>query len=390
MRIAFYLNLQGTGHCRRFEAIAKHLPASFELAAIGMDGPIEIRDIGRPVQKVSMSGWGPASTVPFVQQQHSHEYHDFMVNHGANTAFTYEMVSFLNRWRPGLLVSDVGLEASILARLCGIPTIYGRQHGDRQDKGHRLAYEWACSLLAPFSPEMEQENCPQWIREKTFYSGGFNRFAGREKAAIAPTAYSRQKPNILVMTGFGGTEITPQAIALAATATPQWNWHVLGVGMAQKTSDNLRYHGTIEDVWPYLCHADLVVANAGHNSTMEVAAAGVPSLCIPAPRPFDEQLCKARTLQRLGLCVVANQWPRPSAWPELMQQAIALDSNRWNRLQDAEAPIRAANHIAEIALKCVRPEQMQADLEQSNVLPAHVLPESKPVPTITTSVVRPR
>ncbi len=374
MRVAFYLNLQGTGHCRRFESVAKHLPASFELAVTGMDGPIEIRDIGRPVEKVSVPGWGPESTVPFVQQQHSYEYHDFMVNHGANTAFTYQTVDFLNRWRPDLLVSDVGLEASMIARLCGIPTIYSRQHGERHDKGHQLAYEWACSLLAPFAPEMEQEACPRWIREKTFYSGGFSRFTGRLKAAIAPSAYDPQRPNVLVMTGFGGTEITPAAIALAAAATPQWTWHVLGICTAKKTttqknsekktSDNLHYHGVVEDVWAYLCHASLVVANAGHNSTMEIAAAGVPAICIPAPRPFNEQVCKAEVLRRLGLCVVV-QWPQPSDWPALMQQAIALDPNRWDHLQDAEAPVRAANHIADIALKCARPQQMPANLEQT-------------------------
>ncbi len=377
MKVAFYLNLQGTGHCRRFESVARHLPESFELAVTGMNGPIVLQDIGRPVKKVSVPGWGPESTVPFVRQQHSYDYHDFRVNHGANTGFTYATVDFLNSWRPDLLVSDVGLEASILARLCGIPTIYGRQHGVRWDKGHTLAYEWACSLLAPFAEEMEQEDCPLWIREKTFYSGGFNRFdstssstaqRSRKEAAIAPFAYSKHKPNVLVITGFGGTEITHTAIAQAAIATPQWDWHVLGLGdrsspdgIADSAPTNLCYHGVIENVWPYLCHASLVVANAGHNTTMEIAAAGVPSLCIPAPRPFKEQVCKASVLHRLDLSVVVDSWPRPTEWPRLMQQAIALSPERWNHLQDAQAPVRAANHIAQIAMKCVRPMQVQAN-----------------------------
>lgn len=367
MKVAFYLNLQGAGHCRRFESVARHLPDSFELAVIGMDGPPNIRDIGRAVEKVRVPGFAPKSTVPFVRQQQSYDYHDFLVNHGENTAFTYEMVSFLNRWRPDLVVSDVGLEASILARLCGIPSIYSRQHGERWDKGHTLAYEWACSLLAPFSAEMEQEDCPAWIQEKTFYSGGFSRFAGREKSLVAPVSYSCAQPNVLVMTGFGGTEITSEAIAHSAAATPQWNWHVLGVCSASdKTPDNLQYYGVIEDVWPYLCHADLVVANAGHNSTMEIAAAGVPSLCIPAPRHFKEQICKADVLRRLKLSIVAKRWPAPQSWPEIMQQATALEPDRWDGLQDDDAPKRAAAHIAQIAMKCARPEQIEATTVESS------------------------
>ncbi len=357
MKVAFYLNLQGAGHCRRFEAIARHLPAEFELAAVGMDGPPEIADIGRPVECVSVPGYGPKSNNPFVDQQTSHEYHDFLVNHGDNTPFTAAMVAFLSRWQPDLVVSDVGLEASILARMCGIPVIYSRQHGNRWDKGHTLAYEWACSLLAPFSAELEQSDCPQWVKEKTVYSGGFSRFSGRKKALVAPSGYSTQKPNVLVMTGFGGTQITPQDVATAAESTPQWQWHFLGAHTIN--SPFIHSPGMVKDVWPYLCHADLVIANAGHNSTMEIGAAGVPSICIPAERYFDEQHCKAAVLEAMKLSVVSRRWPRPDAWPDLWQRAMSLSPTRWQSLQDVDAPKRAAQHITDITRKCRRLETPQ-------------------------------
>ncbi|MGB3788468.1 MAG: glycosyltransferase [Phormidesmis sp.] len=355
MRVAFYLNLQGAGHCRRFEAIAPHLPSDFELAAVGMNGPPKIGDIGgRPVEQVSVPAYGPKSHNPFVQQQTAHDYHDFLVNHGDNTPFTVTMVSFLSRWQPDLLVSDVGLEASVLARMCGIPVIYSRQHGKRWDKGHTLAYDWACSLIAPFSEELEQLDCPQWIKEKTFYSGGFSRFAGREKATEAPPGYSTERPNILVMTGFGGTQITPKDVATAAIATPQWQWHFLGADAI--ASPFVHSPGLVKDVWPYLCHADLVIANAGHNSTMEIGAAGVPSISIPAQRYFDEQECKAAVLASKELSIVSKGWPEPAEWPGLWQRAIALSPSRWQPLQDADAPKRAAQHIAAITRRCRRLE----------------------------------
>lgn len=353
MKIAFYLNLQGAGHCRRFEAIAPHFPPECELAVVGMDGPPQVADIGRPVERVSVPGYAPPSPSLFMQAQTLHDYHDFLVNHGGNAAFTLAMVTFLSRWQPDLLVADVGLEASILGRMCGIPVIYGRQHGQRWDKGHSLAYEWAYSLWAPFAEAMEQADCPQWIREKTFYSGGFCRFVGAEKAVDTPPNYAKDKPNILVMTGFGGTEITAQKIVQAAQATPDWQWHLLGAHPSMR--ENIRAHGVVENVWPYLCHADLVIANAGHNSTMEIAAAGVPAICIPAERPFAEQQCKAQVLQRLGLSIVSQAWPEPPMWAELWQRAKRLNPDRWASLQKAEAPQQVAQYIAQVARRCVKP-----------------------------------
>ena len=352
MRIAFYLNLQGAGHCRRFEAIARYFPSVCELAVIGMNGPPPILNIGRDIKQVSVPGFSPTCDNLFLQQQTSHDYHGLAVNRGGNAAFALAMVSFLSEWQPDLLVVDVGLEASILARMCGIPTVYSRQHGKRWDKGHTLAYEWACGLLAPFSAQMEQDDCPQWVRQKTFYSGGFCRFSGRERSQIAPLDYAPDKPNVLVMTGFGGTEITGDAIARSALQNPQWRWHLLGDYLkAEPKVEEVVAHGTVEDVWPYLCGADLVIANAGHNSTMEIAAAGVPSVCIPAWRHFDEQRCKARVLAQLGLSVVVDSWPQADEWLEIWEKSRRLEA--WTGLQDAEAPQRAAQYLTDIANRCM-------------------------------------
>ncbi|MGB7251112.1 MAG: glycosyltransferase [Phormidesmis sp.] len=364
VRIAFYLNLQGSGHCRRFEAIAPYFPVDTHLAVVGMDGPPPLADLDRDVECVSVPGFAPPSPLAFMQEQTARDYHDFLVNHGGNAAFTLAMVSFLSRWQPDLLVVDVGLEASILARMCGIPSLYARQHGERWDKGHCLAYEWACSLWAPFSAQMEQADCPEWIRQKTLYSGGFCRFSGKKRARVAPAGYSDHKPNVLVMTGFGGTDITPQKIAVAAAITPHWQWHLLGDHLPrealmtepiEESMENIHCHGVVEDVWPYLCYADLVIANAGHNSIMEIGAAGVPSVFIPAERPFAEQQCKAETIRALGLGIVVPTWPQRLDWGAIWNQTRSLDYSAWHCLQDENAPRRAADHIVHIAKQCARP-----------------------------------
>ncbi|MEL6468630.1 MAG: glycosyltransferase [Cyanobacteria bacterium J06623_4] len=392
MRIAFYLNLQGAGHCKRFDAIERCLPPDCELAVVGMDKLPPVSLAGRAVERVSVPGFAPRSRSLFMRQQTVHSYHDLLVNHGDNAAFTLEMVTFLSRWQPDLLVADVGLEASILGRMCGIPVLYVRQHGRRWDKGHTLAYEWACSLWAPFAQELEQADCPTWIRNKTFYSGGFSRFSGQAKASIPPLSYgisrgealseshrqaaaellSPQPKNVLVMTGFGGTNITFDRVAEAAIALPQWRWHLIGITPPTRNPDipkNMFCHGVVKDVWSYLCFADLVVANAGHNSIMEISAADVPLVCIPAPRPFEEQVCKAEVLSALQLCGVSLEWPSGAEWPSLFARAAELHrfSNAdgaklaWSQIQDAEAPMRAARFIYQIGRLCERPSGVASE-----------------------------
>ena len=49
-------------------------------------------------------------------------------------------------------------------------------------------------------------------------------------------------------------------------------------------------HGTLDDVWPLLCRADVVVGPCGGGLVSDVAAAGTPFLALPQQRPFDEQV----------------------------------------------------------------------------------------------------
>jgi UDP-N-acetylglucosamine--N-acetylmuramyl-(pentapeptide) pyrophosphoryl-undecaprenol N-acetylglucosamine transferase len=361
MKIAFYLNLQGLGHCRRFELVARHLPADCQLAVVGMDKIAPIADIGRPVKRVSVPGFGARSNNPFLQKQTAYNYHGLLVNQGENARFTLSMVTFLSEWKPDLLVVDVGLEAAVLARMCGIPVLYARQHGQRWDKGHTLAYEWACSLWAPFATTLEQDDCPLWIRNKTFYSGGFSRFTGQPKAQRPPNTFGQRQGDVVVMVGMGGTEITLSAIAKTAASLPQYQWHVLGINAlpdgthrSMTLPSNLFCQGMVADVWPYLSWATAVVSNAGHNSVMEIDAAAVPFICMPAFRPFEEQHCKATVLARLNRCIAVEHWPTSVEWPDLLQRAIAQQrQSQRSPLQESGASLRAAEYIHQIAQLCM-------------------------------------
>lgn len=352
MRIAFYLNPQETGRCRRFEAIAQHLPPTFEIAVLGLGTRPPVTNLDRRVEQIGLPALEAVSQQRFAQQT-SQNTPVSLLSHEKSAAFYQAMVSFLTSWQPDLLVVDTGLEAAALARECGISTLYIREHGQRWDQGHKLAYQSASSLLAPFPSEMEQSDCPDWIREKTLYSGGFSRFSQQEKAPHKPISYADDKPNILVMTGFKRADVTPKKFAEAASATPQWQWNFVGpqakLQAPKVLSDNSCYHGTIRDFWPYLCHADLVVSSAGHSLVMEIATANAPAIFIPDNRPFSAQQCRAAALKEMGLGIVCTGWPQPSEWPDLYQRSHNSTRMGWQQLQTPNAARFAAQHIAQIA-----------------------------------------
>ncbi len=61
--------------------------------------------------------------------------------------------------------------------------------------------------------------------------------------------------------------------------------------------------------------ADAVLSTAGYNSVLELAAIDVPTLLIPVPRTYDDQLQRARRWgERLGLCHERGKLGRSSAW----------------------------------------------------------------------------
>jgi hypothetical protein len=97
----------------------------------------------------------------------------------------------------------------------------------------------------------------------------------------------------------------------------------------------------VDDPWPLLCEADVVVTHAGQNAVADVGAARRPAVIVPQPRPFAEQETTARALEAAGLAVVAHRWPR-SGWPELLDRAVRLGGDGWARWSAPGAADRAA------------------------------------------------
>lgn len=259
---------------------------------------------------------------------------------------------------PVLLIVDLSVEIAHFARLCSVPTIYVRLHGRRDDLAHREVFRLCEALLAPFPPALEDEHTPAWVREKTIYLGAFSRYDRRSLSGVEARhalGYTCPKPLAVVINGRGGDDMSVAYWGAAARATPTWEW--LLVGQLAATEDerpaNLCMAGYQHDTYPFLRAADVVIGSAGTNTLMEIGAASRPYISLPEPRPFDEQYCKARALEQLGLTLVQQQLPTPGAWAELLAQARLLPQDAWATLWAEPGLAEAAARIEAIASRFI-------------------------------------
>jgi len=179
------------------------------------------------------------------------------------------------------------------------------------------------------------------LGSRVVYVGGISRFEGR-------TAASATKTGVLFLGGGGGgmgdPALTTSLLNTAAASSPETTWAALGV------ESSAMFHGEpwVEDPWPYLSTAEIVVSWAGQNSIADLAASGARAIVIPQERPFGEQVATGLSLQRTGLATVVPAWPTASDWPGLLRLA-RTSTPRWTQWQIDGAARRAADAIAEVA-----------------------------------------
>ncbi|MHA6782230.1 glycosyltransferase [Pseudonocardia saturnea] len=236
-----------------------------------------------------------------------------------------------------LAVVDVSVEVAVAARLSGVPVAYVLQPGERTDRPHRLAHDLAALLLAPYPADPDQPP-----RDRAVHVGAVSRFDGR----CAPPPPGRRR--VLVLWGAGGVDVTADDLAAAAAATPDWTWDVVGPAPVIGGPPNLCRRGWLDDVWPALCAADVVVTHAGLNALAEVAAARRAAVVVPQVRPHGEQVTTGDALARAGIAVVAPGRPAPGDWPGLLDRAVARGGAPWERWSSGTGAAHAAELLEEL------------------------------------------
>jgi hypothetical protein len=234
------------------------------------------------------------------------------------------IAAWIDGARPRALVVDLSVEVCTLARLMGVPVITFCLPGTRTDPPHRMAWDLADAIIAPW-PQRHPNLCVglEPYLGKVCFTGGISRWDRRERPG------SRDPRHGVVLAGLGGS-------ALPAPEIAGWTWTVF-------SRDNW-----CPDPWPQLAGAAVVLSHAGLAAVADVAAARVPAVVVPQVRPFGEQLATAAALDRDGLAAVVAD-PSSANWARLADAAIARGGAGWTRWSDGNGAARAASAIAAVA-----------------------------------------
>jgi hypothetical protein len=245
------------------------------------------------------------------------------------------IAGWIDEAAPSAIVTDVSAEVTLLARLLGVPVVSMVLPGKRDDPAHRLGHALAETLIAPWPASMTAVLLgagPEAARVRAV--SAFSRFDGRPPGPSDPG-----RPSVLVLNGRGGSAVTTDHVRGAAAATPGWAWTMLGGPDGP----------WLDDPWPALSQAGVVVTHAGLNALADVAAARKPAVVLPQARPHGEQRATGRALAQAGLAVVADHWPEPGRWPSLLDAALRLGGERWAAWSTGTGADDAAKIIESVA-----------------------------------------
>lgn len=240
--------------------------------------------------------------------------------------------------RPRALVVDVSVEVALLARLHGVPVVGVVSPGKRYDEVHRLGFEVCTELIAPWPAGWTDQllpGLPDRLSSRVHAVGGLSRFpvgtVRREQ---------RARPRVALLAGTGGDDFTHETVRQARQQTPHWDWTVLS-----------RHLGTWHaDPREAIDEADVVLTHAGQNAIAEVAAARRPAVVVPQRRPFDEQDTTAAVLRAGWPARVADDVPA-MGWSELLDSAVELDGQGWERWCDGSAAARFAAIVQDVSTR---------------------------------------
>ena len=147
-KFAFYIHHHGSGHLMRALAIASQLKDS-QVTFLG-SGLTRFRDIiPENIHCINLPDDVAGPQDIFASRKQLDFLHYVPMNVEKVAARAAAISSALHALFPSILVVDVSVEVTLLATLCGTPTVVIRQNGDRDDQAHLLAYECAQLLVAP-------------------------------------------------------------------------------------------------------------------------------------------------------------------------------------------------------------------------------------------------
>lgn len=345
-KYAFYVHHHGSGHITRALAIASKLPHG-EIVFFGSDLLSYKHLIPTSITCIYLPMDTPGDEDKNWLQTDLTFLHYAPINIDGVIQRNRLIIDFFAKHSNCLLVVDVSVEITLLARLCGIPTVVVRQHGDRVDLPHALAYESAALILAPYSKILRQ-GIEDEYEHKTLYSGGFSKYVEGEVSLD-----DISEKDIAIFFGKGGTCFDQEVVEILRKKLPEdMQLHVLGHIENFNTIPGVTYYGNCQRASDVLKICTIVICNAGHNCIMELGSLRKKIICIPSIRPFDEQKIKAKLLADADLAVVIEEEEISEVnWAKVIDQAKKINTRAWEDIMNPHAIAVIAEELQSLHTK---------------------------------------
>jgi len=327
--IGYYVHHHGAGHLSRARVIRDALSCPVVLlgTSVGDDEGLTLDD-DRPVDQ---------SAAREDKATRPDALHYAPLDHPGIRRRVATIARWIAEARPALMIVDVSVEVAMLARLTSVPVLYVRLAGERADYAHLEAFRGARALIAPYPHQFEAAGTPHWVRDRSFYCPGLTAKPQRDNSEGGP---------VLVVAGRGGDAFDGEQLADAARSCSHVQWRAIGpVTPPRDCPSNLTLMGWSDGADQEIAQASIVVGAAGDGLVSAVLAAEKPFICIPEPRPFDEQIATAAGLDRANAAVVRTAWPASWEWSELINAAMRIDPERQRVLSDPQGPRKLARWI---------------------------------------------
>lgn len=330
--IGYYVHHDGSGHMARALTICNHIERPVVMLS-SLTKPSALPHHVTYVQLPddAVDGYMADSTAPYLYTPYS-----------PNVMSRYEILLQTIRSH-GLraIYVDVSPEVAQFCRILGLKIGHAVMHGDRTDSAHSRLYD-ACDTLLWHNDIRFDTPKNRRTQTPVSYSGGISKLPKRAHKTVSGIS------SVLVATSRASSSLPLRDINMTAREFPDILWHVVGAISGPVTSPNVILHGIVDDILPLYDSVDLVVGSGGNNTIMEVASQRLPFVCIPEPKPFDEQREAAQALSRLNAAFHESTWPTYARWQEVFATYRSLDLDVFHSLCDDAAPSNAARIISRL------------------------------------------
>lgn len=334
--IGWYVHHHGWGHLTRMQAIRPHLDDEVTVFSSLSAPP----DLGDDTTWIRLPG--DADPVPTADGAlcAAHELGDVTaggalhwapIGHPGHQRRLATIADWIARHPVAAFVVDVSVEVTAFVRLLGVPTVVFAQPGDRSDRPHRLGHALADRIVAPWTEGLFEADELSDHHERVRHVGAISRHDGRTRR---PADDAARRALFLSRT------LDASRLAETIDLLTARGWVVDTAGA--------RDDDRVDDVWPLLCRANVVISAAGLNGVADLATAGARAVVLPQDRPFGEQEHTARVLQAAGLASTAPAGSSPAKVVELVERAAATVPADWSRWGATGAAARAAHAIQEV------------------------------------------